>query len=110
MRIFRSKFLKDNSGVAAIEFALILPVFIALMFGVIEFGIYLVKEQLVTNAVNTSSIAIQQNPSGFTHDNAIAGTILKLVGRSVQKASVKGCGIPFCMVGNHWSKTTRTPQ
>ncbi len=53
------KFLKDNSGVAFIEGAIILPVLTLLFFGVIQFGIYLVKYELVTRAVNTAINLIQ---------------------------------------------------
>lgn len=41
MRMFRDlavRFARQSSGAVAVEFALLLPVYIAVMFGVIEFG------------------------------------------------------------------------
>ncbi len=41
---------RDQNGGAAVEFALILPLFILLIFGIIEFGLLLYNEQILTNA------------------------------------------------------------
>src|SRR5437870_3837392 len=40
-RRFRSRMLKDHAGVAAVEFAIVLPMFLALLFGIITYGSYL---------------------------------------------------------------------
>lgn len=39
-----------QEGVAAIEFALILPVLFLIIFGIIEFGLLLFNKQVITNA------------------------------------------------------------
>ena len=41
---------RDQNGGAAVEFALILPLFILLIFGIIEFGLLLYNEHILTNA------------------------------------------------------------
>jgi Flp pilus assembly protein TadG len=44
------RFCKSERGVAAVEFALLLPVLVLLLFGIIEFGLLLYDQQLITNA------------------------------------------------------------
>ena len=44
------KRIKDRRGTTAIEFALILPLLIMLLFGTIELGLYLFNKQVITNA------------------------------------------------------------
>ena len=42
--------IKNKDGATAVEFALILPLFILLLFGIIEFGLVLYNKQIITNA------------------------------------------------------------
>lgn len=42
--------IKDQYGGAAVEFALILPLLIVLLFGIIEFGLITYNKQIITNA------------------------------------------------------------
>ena len=44
------KKLKTQKGAAAVEFAIILPVLLILLFGIIEFGIILYDKAMITNA------------------------------------------------------------
>lgn len=46
----RRKSDKGQRGAAAVEFALICPVLILLLFAMIEFGLYLFNRQIITNA------------------------------------------------------------
>lgn len=48
MKMFRV--LRESDGVAIIEFAIVLPLFIVLTFGIIEFGIVMYNQALITNA------------------------------------------------------------
>lgn len=48
MKIFRM--LKQDDGVAAVEFAIILPLFITLIFGIIEFSLIMYNKAMITNA------------------------------------------------------------
>jgi len=43
-------FKKNNSGVAAVEFALILPLLLWVLFGIINYGILLYDQAVITNA------------------------------------------------------------
>ncbi len=44
------KRLRCQKGVAAVEFAIILPVLLLIIFGIIEFGLLLYDKQVITNA------------------------------------------------------------
>lgn len=53
----------DQRGVAAVEFALLLPVLIMVLFGIIEFGIALSRQQVLDTA---SREGASRHPSGRT--------------------------------------------
>jgi Flp pilus assembly protein TadG len=42
--------IRGQKGAAAIEFAIVLPVLVLLLFGTIEFGLLLYNQQVMTNA------------------------------------------------------------
>lgn len=56
-------FAKDKSGVAAIEFAIVLPILIFLIIGAIEFGIHLLAGQTAQRSVASITDSIQKNPT-----------------------------------------------
>jgi Flp pilus assembly protein TadG len=45
-----SKKIRDQKGVALVEFAIALPLLLLLLFGFIEFGVMLYNKQVITNA------------------------------------------------------------
>ena len=45
-----SKKLRSESGASAVEFALLLPVLMLILFGIIEFGMALYRQAILTNA------------------------------------------------------------
>lgn len=55
-----SRFVRDRRGVAAVEFALLLPVIITLYFGGIEVADLLIIDRKVTNASNTVADLVTQ--------------------------------------------------
>lgn len=44
------KTLRSESGASAVEFALLLPVLMMVLFGIIEFGMALYRQSILTNA------------------------------------------------------------
>jgi hypothetical protein len=49
--------LKSQKGAAAVEFAIILPLLLLLIFGIIEFGLFLFNRHVITNAVREAARA-----------------------------------------------------
>ena len=49
-KIFMIKPIGNPRGSTAIEFALVLPVLVLLLFGIVEFGLLFYNEQVITNA------------------------------------------------------------
>jgi len=43
-------YLKREDGAAAVEFAILLPILIVILFGTIEFGLILYDQEVITNA------------------------------------------------------------
>jgi Flp pilus assembly protein TadG len=56
--------VKSQNGVAAIEFAIILPLLVLLLFGTVEFGLLLYNQQVITNASREGARAgiVAQSP------------------------------------------------
>jgi len=50
MRIRRNRIIKSEKGASAVEFALILPILIILVFGIVEFGIAFNNYITITHA------------------------------------------------------------
>jgi Flp pilus assembly protein TadG len=57
IKSFRSRKPSARRGAAVVEFALIAPVFLALIFGIIEFGRMLMVEQILVNAAREGARA-----------------------------------------------------
>lgn len=69
-------FADDRDGVTAIEFALLLPFFVVLLFGVIEFGQVLFLQAALQHAVTEAArCATISGAAGSTPDCSSAGTV-----------------------------------
>ena len=70
----------NQKGVAAIEFALMLPVLLLLVFGIIEFSVILYNKAMVTNASREGAragIAYNFDPNGNSlNEEQIRGIVL----------------------------------
>lgn len=56
-------FIRAKRGVAAIEFAIILPILILLLVGAMEFGIHLLAGQTAQRSIDNITDSIQKNPT-----------------------------------------------
>jgi len=63
----RSK-IANQDGVAAVEFAIILPFLVILMFGIIEFSLVLYNQAMITNA---SRVGARDAVAGFANINEL---------------------------------------
>ncbi len=68
--------LKNSKGAAVVEFALILPLLLLLVFGIIEFGFLIYNKAMITNASREAArtgIVYRSDRSGV--DTVIAATV-----------------------------------
>jgi len=66
-------YLRNNKGVAAVEFAICLPILILLLFGLIEFGLLFYNQQVITNA---SREGVRAGITGEMTDDEIKNIVL----------------------------------
>jgi len=66
------KLWHDTRGAGIIEAAIILPIFVLLMFGIIEYGYYLVRSEMLARSVSTVALAIQNDPGDPSTTQALA--------------------------------------
>lgn len=80
---------KNRKGAAAVEFALIAPVFFLLIFGMIEFGRMIMVQQIVTNASREGArMAILDGATTSGHDGVNTRVTEYLQEAGIQGASV----------------------
>ena len=63
MQGFIKKFRKAKSGMAAVEFAFVVPIMVAMFFGVAELGDYILAARKVANISSTAADLTSQTPS-----------------------------------------------
>ncbi|WP_081072002.1 TadE/TadG family type IV pilus assembly protein [Burkholderia cepacia] len=61
---------KKQQGVAAVEFALVLPLLLLILFGIIEFGLIMFDQAVITNASREGARAgiVLKSPKASTTD------------------------------------------
>ncbi len=82
-RVFRS-YRKQRTGAAAVEFAVVAPIFLLLVFGMIEYGRMVMVQQILVNASREGArLAVLD---GTTRNDVIARVDEYLTSASVQGA------------------------
>lgn len=72
----------DRRGAAALEFALVLPMFLVMVFGVFEFGLLWNASQVITDAAREGARrAIVANPAYASSHDAVFETVESAVRR-----------------------------
>ena len=94
------KKLRSESGASAVEFALLLPVLMLILFGIIEFGMALYRQAILTNASREGArLGIVQSVPAITNgqintaiDNYLtpAGIVPGDVSRTIVAGGVTG--------------------
>lgn len=79
----------NNQGAVAAEFALLLPVLLTILFGIIEFGMIMYSREVVTNASREGARAgIVQGPPKRTEAEIIAIANAYLTNTGINPADV----------------------
>jgi Flp pilus assembly protein TadG len=87
--------LQREDGVMAVEFALILPILLLILFGIIEFGFVLFEKQVITNASREGDRAgIVQNAPKLSEVKIqdVVKTYLKGAGLAEVRATIDVTG------------------
>jgi Flp pilus assembly protein TadG len=84
--ILQRRIAKKRLGVAAVEFAIVAPLFILLTFGILEYGRMVMVQQVLTNAAREGARAAVLD--GATIAGVRTGVNNYLTGASVPAASV----------------------
>ena len=88
-----SDFRNTQQGIAAIEFAFLLPVLLLFLFGIIEYGTYFLKSQLNSNNVAAAAAAVIAEPGDPSHEALLTQSAL------LNNAGVRACAAPFLTIG-----------
>jgi Flp pilus assembly protein TadG len=76
------KKLRCQKGVAAIEFAIVLPLLMIIVFGIIEFGLLMYDKQVITNAsregarIGISDVVVSDAEIEAVVDNYVANNLI----------------------------------
>ena len=75
--------IKEQKGASAVEFAILLPVLILILFGTVEFGLLLYNQQVITNASREGARAgiVAQTPR--VSDTEIETVVLNYCGTNL---------------------------
>ena len=67
---------RRRRGAAAVEFAIVAPLFFTLVFGMIEFGRIMMVEQVITNAAREGArVGVIDPPTGQTSLSQVTSTV-----------------------------------
>jgi Flp pilus assembly protein TadG len=96
--------MSDQSGAALVEFAIVLPVLLVLIFGILEFSVMLYDKAMITNAsregARTGIVYSYPTPISTTEitqavDSYLQGHMISFGGSSTPNVSVSGaCANP----------------
>ncbi|MBN2580610.1 MAG: pilus assembly protein [Pirellulales bacterium] len=79
---------KNRGGAAAVEFAVVAPVFFLLVFGMIEFGRMVMVQQIITNASREGArLAVLDSPTPI-HDEVVSKVTTYLDDAGIHGADV----------------------
>lgn len=101
----RRLFRRDQSGAAAVEFALVVGLFVFVLYGLISFGMILATKQRVTNAAAEGARAAVGQTNAADAKNAAVARVLAAglpagsysIGPGAGEPSVAACGSNQCI-------------
>jgi competence protein ComGC len=105
-RIYIIKKLKDQSGLSLVEFSVVGFLFFILLFGIIEFGLLLFNQQVITNAGREGArAAIVARPDGYkVHKDSVIQIVEQYAENHIVSFGDKNfivdpqfnSGLPYC--------------
>lgn len=90
MNRLRTSRARGQQGAAAVEFALVLPLLVMLVFGVIEFGIVLAQKSSLSSAVRSGARYGSVNLYEAASDPHTCGKVIEHAKGSASTISMKG--------------------
>ena len=101
----RRLFRRDQSGAAAVEFALVVGLFVFILYGLISFGMILATKQRVTNAAAEGARAAVGQTNAADAKNAAIARVLAAglpagsysIGPGAGEPTVAACGSNQCI-------------
>ncbi len=95
--------MKNQSGSAAVEFALVLPLLLLVLFGTIEFGILMYDQSVITNAAREGARWGAVRSIGLTHPISCSDPgVATIQGGNPATCSGTGSGTA-CLVASSYS-------
>ena len=95
--------MKKESGIAAVEFALVLPLLLLVLFGTIEFGILMYDQSVITNAAREGARWGAVKSIALSHPISCADPNVSVIqGGSPATCSGTGTGTA-CYVASNYS-------
>jgi Flp pilus assembly protein TadG len=86
---------RNERGAVAAEFALLLPVLLTILFGIIEFGMIMYSREVVTNAAREGARAgITQGPPKLT-----TGQIIAIADNYLTNTGINPANVTFTVTG-----------
>lgn len=89
----------DQSGAALVEFALVVGIFMFVLYGLISFGMILAQKQRITNAAAEAARSAVGEPDSVAAVNAATARVTKLLGVSTGAYTATYNGSFSCAAG-----------
>ncbi|QKE41830.1 MAG: pilus assembly protein [Ferrovum myxofaciens] len=98
--------MSSERGVAAVEFALIFPLMLLLMFGIIEFGTMMYDQIMVTNAAREGARWGSVQSVSLAHPITSCSEVSSIQGGCPASCSGSGSGSDACTVASNYAANT----
>ena len=104
-KFVKGECMKNESGSAAVEFALVLPLLLLVLFGTIEFGILMYDQSVITNAAREGARWGAVQSIGLTHPISCTDPgISTIQGGNPATCSGSGSGTACLVASNYGSQ------
>ena len=92
---------RDQQGAAAVEFALILPIFLLMLFGIMDFGYMINRSSIVNNAARDGARQASLGESEDVVRASVLNSLDGMPGATVDVSCVPAAGNGPCTLASH---------